>query len=68
MSGRSGTTTTGIVINMRRAEGDTAFRRRIIDFYSSREGVESQRDLVGEIVVGRRDASDHSERLEVASD
>ncbi|MDF2757737.1 MAG: hypothetical protein K0S99_369, partial [Thermomicrobiales bacterium] len=51
---------------MRLAEGDTAFRQRIIDFYSSREGVESRRDLVGEIVVGRRDASDHSERLELA--
>jgi hypothetical protein len=38
---------------MRLAEGDTAFRQRIIDFYSSREGVESQRDLVGEIVVAR---------------
>ncbi len=55
----------GIAINMRLAEADTAVRQRTIDRYSSREDVQSKRDVVAEIMVGRAGVSDHSERLEL---
>jgi len=64
MSAPSGTTTTGIAINMPRAEGGTAVRQRIIDRYFSREGIKSKGDLVAGVVVDRPDAVNHTTSLE----
>jgi hypothetical protein len=53
----------GIAINMPLAVAGTAVRQRIIDRNISRKDTESNGDLVAGVVVGRRDASDHSESL-----
>jgi hypothetical protein len=45
------------------AVAGTAVRQRIIDRNISRKDTESNGDLVAGVVVGRRDASDHSESL-----
>jgi transposase-like protein len=48
---------------MRLGEGATAFRQRIIERDSSREGIEAQDDLVARVVVSRPDTSDNPKRL-----
>jgi hypothetical protein len=48
---------------MRLGEGATAFRQRIIERDSSREGIKAQGDLVARVVVSRPDTSDNPKRL-----